>query len=282
VTAGLQQALNELEQQLGESIEIAAKRCGLDTDRGPRRATRIPAEPRTAWDLACRQAREQLPIIVAELREFQTHGLNGLGRKNWSLDLTDPQLDAAAASLGVPLLGAVSPAAMHALTRLRLLTRVNIERDERAQLLATLSELVLEETQLWLPHRIPYAFRRRMLEWLHEPESHEHRLAYTVCIRCGYAWQSTGDRRHRQANSEGEISFTPPRCAHCTKETPAQRDWPADAIAPAGRGKWWLRCDRGDSVFEGQRNAKHCPRHRTAATTPRRRQSQADRRSASS
>jgi hypothetical protein len=63
------------------------------------------------------------------------------------------------------------------------------------------------------------------------------------------------------------------------KETQQQRAWPEHAVAPAGRGSWWLKCAHPGCTltYQARRHSHYCPRHTLAQltraqrpTTPRR------------
>jgi hypothetical protein len=130
------------------------------------------------------------------------------------------------------------------------------------------SRLIEVESRLWqvaAEHgsaidRIPYGCRKLLLIALWDPWDHEPPGSWTLCIRCGEPLF----RNKRTARSD-----VLPRCGPCMKETPAQRAWPDDAIAPHDRGTWILRCQYPTcrKTFIGRRHRKMCDEH-TTSTLP--------------
>jgi hypothetical protein len=162
---------------------------------------------------------------------------------------------------GLPLLAACSPEnksnALDEIARLVYwLGLPEFEPHHRAFRLL-LAEALAAELGLWIEAaryhgpspRIPYAFQFLALEWFWTPEAHAKDLrAPALCLRCGAMWFP-----YRKIKS-------PPRCEHCSSEEAKAREWPAHAVAPDVRGKWWLRCQAEGckAVFVGRRNQLRC------------------------
>jgi hypothetical protein len=265
VTTHLQSQVASLEKLLAEDdhIDLVAAELGLAGPRGPQ-ANIAPREPQAARRLAVQHAEDALPRAARELRAY---GLRTIGLVPWPVELDDPQLDREAADIGLPLLGALAPTALHAATRLIFASRLPKPPKDRPRLLAVLTEILLEEIDLWRTaaaagaqsRQIPYTYRRLLIEWFWNPAAHQARTAYCLCLRCGTPLHTHGHYRTGQHE---------PRCTPCMKE--ADRSWPDHALAPAGRGTWWLRCSRDNcaAVFEGQRNRRLCDRHQLRKVTP--------------
>jgi hypothetical protein len=143
----------------------------------------------------------------------------------------------------------------------------------------------VESTLWWLAginggptDRIPYAYRCAAIEWIIKakpapgvrtdprhprPGVKAEPLATSICLRCGETFRF------------GRVPEDGTRCHHCTKESPATRIWPDNAIAPAGRGTWWLRCEarRPDCLgaFVGRRNRLTCINCRASNISPSKR-----------
>jgi hypothetical protein len=142
---------------------------------------------------------------------------------------------------------------------------------ERKRFARERTKLIEIEHELWqlayeagaLSDRIPYAFRLTLLVWTWIPEVHDAPGAHTLCIRCG-------DLLFRKRLL---ATANLPRCTQCMKETPAQREWPAHAMAPHAQGTWLLRCQypECEMVFEGPRHRKLCDEHTSSRLAPRRR-----------
>lgn len=143
-------------------------------------------------------------------------------------------------------------------------------RPSRGDALRILGAMIKYEAMLWQVAGnnggpvgvIPWACRVALLEAFWKPESHERQVSTTVCPRCGEAF----DRRYR--------ATSPPLCRACAKESPAQRRWPDHAIAPASRGRWYLRCQAPNgcsAIIDGRRPARFCDRHALRKVSPRRR-----------
>lgn len=109
---------------------------------------------------------------------------------------------------------------------------------------------------------IPYATRVLLLLFSWHPSAHEPPGAWTLCVRCG-------ELIHRKKRSFATL----PRCTTCMKETPQQRQWPAHAMAPHDKGRWFLSCQYPDcdQAFTGPRHRKLCPEHTSSKLPPGRR-----------
>jgi hypothetical protein len=141
---------------------------------------------------------------------------------------------------------------------------------DRPRLYKRLAKYIELEHELWLiAHRyggpsaqIPYLLRIWLLENLWNADAHANPGSTTICIRCGTRlWRA----RRRFAGA--------PRCTACMKETQQQRAWPEHAVAPAGPGTWWLKCEHPGCTltYQARRHSHYCPRHTLAQLTPSRR-----------
>jgi hypothetical protein len=139
------------------------------------------------------------------------------------------------------------------------------ENPNRAARRALARQLIAQEAGLWEiaaayggpSPTLPFAARVRALRWWWEPDS-GRQPAETICLRCG--WEMV-----TRAMRSG-----PPFCDHCRKDKTLQRK---NAIAPAERGTWWLRCSAAgcSSAFVGRPQARRCRRHRLAGIAPSKR-----------
>jgi hypothetical protein len=125
--------------------------------------------------------------------------------------------------------------------------------------------LYLEANLWWLASQggcrepVPYAVRYETARWLWSP-----RIAgFAFCLRCG---QDVAFHRTARDGTRRNL-----RCSGCSRG-PVDR-WPAHAVAPHIRGRWWLRClaDGCRSLFIGAGQARRCSTCRSSATTPNRR-----------
>jgi hypothetical protein len=183
-------------------------------------------------------------------------------------DLEVSQIDPGAFTLGLPLLGSICPSvlevALERLIPMRLRPQERPNRPARADLAF---HLVMTEADLWaiatrhgFPwSAMPYATRVRALRWWWEPRpGREKRPA--LCVRCGELMFTRALRSRSPA----------PLCDRCVKSPSLER---RGAIAPAGRGTWWLWCQAEgcSNAFEGRAQARCCPRHRSSRLSPSRR-----------
>jgi hypothetical protein len=126
--------------------------------------------------------------------------------------------------------------------------------------------LELELNLWWLAREsgfsdpLPYAVRYENARWLWSPKI----AGVVACLRCGERVS------HVRA---GRMGKREPRCASCSRGNPTA--WPAHAIAPHDRGRWWLACQVPScaNAFKGPSQARHCPAHRSARLTRSRRTS---------
>lgn len=144
---------------------------------------------------------------------------------------------------------------------------------ERARYASEQTELIRVEHSLWqLAARhggpssaIPYAYRRVLIALAWNPIAHAAPGgAWALCVRCG-------ELLHRTRSRFSSL----PRCAPCMKETPAQRKWPAHAVAPHARSTWFLQCQYPGcrKLFEGPRHRDLCSAHTSSKLPPARRRS---------
>jgi hypothetical protein len=131
---------------------------------------------------------------------------------------------------------------------------------------------------------MPYAYRFFALGWLWHPDAHDGGFAYTLCIRCGaLLYRNRRPAAHRRRAAARSKLRPPPLCDHCADEPASARKWPEAAIAPAGPGSWWIKCQHPDCphVFEATRRSRYCPPHKakriSASRRARRRSSQGSR-----
>jgi hypothetical protein len=274
----IERTVGELARRKDGSLQREIARFGLGGPRGPNRL-RLPEPSRPALELAVFLA----DLSLARLRARSADG----GRVvvwNWTLQFpseeTPPsetrRLVEMGLPLGLPLLAACSdesvPAEQNAFdwaARWLFARQVRAFDQVHEDFTSRLSVLLLIEHELWKyafeaggpADRLPYALRFRAVEWFWGPEAHASGLdGFSLCMRCGVPFRP---RR---------VISSPPRCAHCAKEPISSRDWPAHAIAPNGRGDWWLECQAGCGMaFIGRRHAKRCLRCRLSKITPSRR-----------
>jgi hypothetical protein len=169
------------------------------------------------------------------------------------LPLTLSLAPSLAAPLGVDLANRLSP-------------RENPKRSAR-RILAR--RLIMQEACLWdfaaaedgPSPTLPFATRIRALRWWWEPEPEPEpgrQPAETLCLRCGWVMLTRVKRSG------------PPFCDHCVKDKTLERK---NAIAPADRGTWWLRCSAAgcSEPFVGRPQARRCLAHRLAGIAPSKR-----------
>jgi hypothetical protein len=113
--------------------------------------------------------------------------------------------------------------------------------------------------QMGITILVPYLVRYAAAQWLWTPE-----IAGTAfCLRCG------SEIEYRRAARNPELRQ--PRCRPCSRgHTPS---WPRHAIAPADKGRWWLRCQTEgcDQAFLARPQARRCPSCTTSRLTASRR-----------
>ncbi|MGD0713105.1 MAG: hypothetical protein ABSB24_02825 [Gaiellaceae bacterium] len=264
----IREAADNLDKLLASqrAMEII-RRTGLDTARGP---YRLP-QPFPSKE-SCRLA---AVLVVQSLKPLQQAFGNRGRRTLWDgsvLQAPTETGDGAGAGIGLPLLGTCSPDTLYAILAMleaRTLPRFDQIHDNLA---VRLTHYLRVEDDLWKlaadrggPSRqIPYAYRYAATEWLWNPDVHRYKDASAICLRCGLIFRP---RRPPKAGA--------PRCPNCAQERPEARRWPDHAIAPAGRGTWWLRCLAQDTdclgAFIGFAQRKRCAKCRSSSTTPSKR-----------
>jgi hypothetical protein len=109
--------------------------------------------------------------------------------------------------------------------------------------------------QMEITMPVPYLVRYAAAQWLWTPE-----IAGTAfCLRCG------SEIEYQRAARNPELRQ--PRCRPCSRgHTP---NWPRHAIAPADKGRWWLRCQSQGCTrpFVARKQARRCPTCTTSALT---------------
>jgi hypothetical protein len=167
--------------------------------------------------------------------------------------------------LGLPLTVSLKPG-LAARLRDELVARFfPSERPKRSARRILARQLIAQEAMLWDfaaarggPSRtLPFATRVRALRWWWEPEP-GRQPAETICLRCGWVMVTRA------------IRTGPPFCDHCVKDKTLERN---NAIAPAERGTWWLRCSAAgcSNAFVARPQARRCPPHRLAGIAPSKR-----------
>jgi hypothetical protein len=168
-----------------------------------------------------------------------------------------------ASMVGLPLSLSILPAIQEA-AELILIRRLE-PWDRQAQASELGWELVRQENSLWrlaslygsgTGSTMPYACRVRALRWWWEPALSRDAL----CLRCGC------DIVYRRKRRLDGLAL----CGLCLKRR--QLELP-HAIAPAGRGTWWITCQAvGCSIaFVARAHARYCPDHKASSLTPSRR-----------
>lgn len=136
--------------------------------------------------------------------------------------------------------------------------------DERA-LLERLNLFLGTEHRLWelarlggFPHPAPYKVRHFADRLLWGPQI----AGEAFCLRCGEL--ITFGRAARNGRRV-------PVCGACIRA--GGLEWPAHAIVPHDRGRWWLKCAEPSCpvAFVGRSQARYCERHRSSRITPRHR-----------
>jgi hypothetical protein len=146
-----------------------------------------------------------------------------------------------------------------------LIPAVHLDRfsHEHRRFRLLLAEFLFTESQQWLTwvqRPMPYSFRYRATTWAWSPNVHGQHLSHAICLRCG-----------QMINWSRKPSPKAPLCAHCVKER--NSPWPKHAIAPAGRGRWYLRCNQPACTvtFEGAGQRRYCDDHQLSKQTVSRR-----------
>jgi hypothetical protein len=178
------------------------------------------------------------------------------------------KVDQLSLTFGIPLLTSLVPRSMPAIAEIllrRFTPGLRPERDLRRELGM---RLIAQEAHLWdmaTKHggpspTLPFAIRVRALRWWWEPErdsepGQRREPRTTICVRCGALEIARAVRNGA------------PVCAHCRKDRSLDRP---RAIAPAGKGTWWLRCQTPGCLkaFVGRAQARHCPEHRSSRIAP--------------
>lgn len=222
-----------------------------------------------AWALADQQAKVQLVVAVADCNAMGLTSLRagGAGRE-WPIKQPS-SLNSNFARIGLPLLGSLAPTAGAYLSTLRSALALKKKKTgepafsaARSDLAACVADFLITERALWMPAEIPYAFRWAALTVLWLPAAHKAQKTPALCLRCGEI--------HQRQRDTGRV----PLCKPCAKnDANSAHTWPTHAIAPAGQGTWWLRCQHPgcDYIFRAPRNASKCNEHKAALLTPARR-----------
>lgn len=282
-----------------DAAAIVVRQLGVTDDRGPRAFVSI--KPTKLADalaivLAARalEALRQLPdgeprIAIQMWRPSHKPRTVEVASVHWSRSDVPRSPDPVACALGLPLSLSIAeslvPGALETIIR-RLAPSLN---PERATAIHLGPRPLMAEAHLWdiankysgraCGFTAPYASRIRALRWWWEPipstpQSDADlqtagRVQELVCVRCGWIFG-----RHNRASGDALLPF----CTHCVKRKPRGITRTASleharAIAPAGRGKWWLPCSTPgcSAVFEGATQARRCPAHRLNRITPARR-----------
>jgi hypothetical protein len=274
----LETVFGSLARSTQNALRVELEKIGLSGPDGPHRFD-APPPGQVAVDLAYILARRSLPPLAKAIRS----GGGQAAAHNGEWWLREPATDVLPHESihGIPLFAACSgesvPPEHNGIdwsVRWQVERRLEAFQQIRRHLAARLTELLATEHRLWeiaAAHggpadRIPYAYRYRALQWFWEPDAHAPGLdAFAVCLRCGELIWPRRTGRPRRAS--------PPLCAHCSSEPPGARRWPTHAVAPDGRGTWWLTClvPGCENVFVGHGQARRCPECRSSSTTPSKR-----------
>jgi hypothetical protein len=243
-------------------IERIAERLGLGTERGPHRLRASSPSSDSGTQAAIQAAQSIGPLTTA---------LAALGALTFGAGWTThkPMSETPeGAGIGLPLLGMCSTESVVAATSMLVARQLPKFAPVHTSLDVRLTHFLGFESLLWdlsaeyggPTPRLPFAYRYRAIEWFWSPDTHRHRDAVAICLRCGDQYHP-----HRPPKADSE-----PRCPWCAKEPPKARRWPKHAVAPAERGTWWLRCQAPDCAtpFRGRAQARHCRECSTAGTTP--------------
>lgn len=234
---------------------------------GPPRLPGWRAPSSLAQRLAVEAIEEAVPRVWAGAQSLGLSRVALASQSNPRPRLTFERDDSGETTLIAPLLGAcVEPNVLHGLAQLLVYVNNPIAAslwasDIQGSLHARLNAHLVLESNLWWLAEVggydqppPYAARYEAARWLWSPEI----AGVVFCLRCGStvtykrAGRQETSGRHRRA-----------RCSKCSRSTPDQR-WPSNAIAPAGRGTWWLHCSTKEcpNPFVGRADTKRCPQHR--------------------
>ncbi len=288
--------LAELAREIDERIESAPAKLARAVNLGqPAIEPPNPIDSPPPVDDALRQASELttrvgLPGFEQFAGRFSTalHLRPGTaleaGLRTWPVVLP-AEFDRHAATIGLPLLAAFSPDALDQVLRWRVLAqyrpRIGSHNVNRYRRLVT--EAIGVEHALWQIAAsetgndgltLPYAYRFFALGWLWHPDAHDGGFAYALCIRCGaLLYRNRRPAAHRRQAAARRKLRPPPLCDHCADESPNARVWPSAAVAPAGPGSWWIKCQHPDCplIFEATRRSKYCHPHRASRLSASRR-----------
>jgi hypothetical protein len=222
-----------LDEADDERLDRLARDPHIGRNRGPHHLN-APPPTAAAISLATKLVEQTITPLTAALRGRNQPLAIGNG---WNIG--EPVLDISLGTdFGIPLLGACSAEAMIAFSRMRIATDLGSLEQVNEDLSIRLTDLIEAEHDLWdmawkhggLSPTLPYAYRYRALEWLWTAAASKHGNGVALCIRCGTIILPKRAPR------------VDPRCPACAKESPAAREWPANAIAPAEQGTWWLQC----------------------------------------
>jgi hypothetical protein len=252
-----------LEKALFKNPKGLARAARLDSRFGPC-TFQLAVPSRAADELALGALGDALPRLEAEypllgLSDYRTGQAIEEGFF-WPIELP-PRFDGAAAGIGLPIVGAFCATAGAELVRVLPAAHLKNFAAEHPRLRQLLTLFILVEQQQWEMAQItmPYSFRYRLMSWVWDRRAHRHQLAYAICLRCG----SLLARSREPPTSH-------PLCSACAKESPAAREWPTHAVAPAERGTWWLRCDYAGCTtppFVAKRQRRKCDQHDTSNLT---------------
>jgi hypothetical protein len=221
-----------------------------------RAAARIPDLEVKVWDPS--RAEESTPP-----RSWPRHGTELIQITPETIEQHIPEFGH---QTGLPLTLASAPPLAQFLKALIL------ERRQRAPNTAVRRELgeylVKQEARLWAlaagqgapSDVLPYATRIRALRWWWLPRPNQNPLQAPLCLRCG---KLTASVALDQAGGA-------PICDHCRRNPTLTH---SQAIAPAGPGTWWLRCQAigCGNASAARAHARRCPACKLASTTPSRR-----------
>jgi hypothetical protein len=265
----------------------AAQKLGLTGERGhygPDEYIRL-TPTREADDLAIRLAERSLgplhralieePEYVPDVEVWDVLDIDGApaprvraARFRPTAERMSESADRLGLTFGIPLLCSLEPEALPVIAEIllrRFAPGLRPERDLRRELGM---RTVVQEAHLWdmaAKHggpspTLPFATRVRALRWWWEPEQDQKPgqrkdPRATLCVRCG-SLEIARALRHGA-----------PVCAHCRKDRSLDRP---EAIAPAERGTWWLRCQTPgcSNAFVGRAQARHCAKHRSSRIAP--------------
>jgi hypothetical protein len=279
-----QRELTELAREIDKRIASAPAALVREANLGqPAIKPPNPIDATTPGEDALSQASELtarvgLPGFERHARRFKSplHLRPGAAReaglRTWPVALPG-DFDRHAATIGLPLLAAFSPDALDQVLRWRLVAqyrpRIGSHTVNRYRRLVT--DAIGVEHAIWQIAAIetgndgltmPYAYRFFALGWLWHPDAHEGGFAYTLCIRCGtLLYRNRRPAAHRRRAAARRKLRPAPLCDHCADDSASARQWPTAAVAPAGPGSWWIKCQHPDCphIYEATRRSRVLP-----------------------